>query len=96
MNILKAFAAESQARNRYTMFASQARKEGFRQIEAIFLETAEQEYEHAKRFFNFLEGGMVEISASFPAGVIGDTAANLKSAAIGEHEEWSDLYPQFA
>jgi len=95
-NLLKAFAGESQARNRYTMFASQARKEGFRQIEAIFLETAEQEYEHAKRFFKFLEGGIVEISASFPAGVIGDTAANLKAAAMGENEEWSDLYPHFA
>ena len=95
-NLLKAFAGESQARNRYTMFASQARKDGFRQIEAIFFETADQELEHAKRFFKFLEGGDVEISASFPAGGIGDTAVNLKAAAMGENEEWSDLYPHFA
>jgi rubrerythrin len=95
-NLLKAFAGESQARNRYTMFASQARKEGFRQIEAIFLETADQEFEHAKRFFKFLEGGVVEITASFPAGTIGDTASNLKAAAMGENEEWSELYPHFA
>lgn len=95
-NLLKAFAGESQARNRYTMFASQARKDGFRQIEALFIETADQELEHAKRFFKLLEGGVVEISASFPAGGIGDTAANLKAAAMGENEEWSDLYPHFA
>ncbi len=95
-NLLKAFAGESQARSRYTFFASQAKKEGFEQIAAIFMETAEQEKEHAKRFFKFLEGGMVEITASYPAGVIGDTAANLEAAAAGEHEEWADLYPEFA
>lgn len=95
-NLLKAFAGESQARNRYTMFASQARQEGFRQIEAIFMETAEQEYEHAKRFFKFLEGGMVEITASYPAGIIGTTLENLKAAADGENEEWAELYPEFA
>lgn len=95
-NLLKAFAGESQARNRYTMFAKQARKEGYRQIEAIFMETAEQEKEHAKRFFSFLEGGMVEITASFPAGKVGTTAENLKAAAEGENEEWAELYPHFA
>ena len=95
-NLLKAFAGESQARSRYTFFASQAKKEGFEQIAAIFMETAEQEKEHAKRFFKFLEGGMVEITAAYPAGVIGDTAANLEAAAAGEHEEWADLYPEFA
>ncbi len=95
-NLLKAFAGESQARNRYTYFSSQAKKEGFEQIAAIFLETAEQEKEHAKRFFKFLEGGSVEITASYPAGVIGDTAANLEAAANGEKEEWSELYPEFA
>ncbi len=95
-NLLKAFAGESQARNRYTYFASVAKKEGFEQIAAIFMETAEQEKEHAKRFFKFLEGGMVEITASYPAGVIGTTAENLKAAAEGEHEEWSILYPDFA
>jgi rubrerythrin len=95
-NLLKAFAGESQARGRYTMFAKQARKEGFRQIEAIFLETAEQEREHAKKFFSFLEGGMVEITASYPAGKVGTTAENLKAAADGENEEWSELYPHFA
>lgn len=95
-NLLKSFAGESQARSRYTFFASQAKKEGFEQIAAIFMETAEQEKEHAKRFFKFLEGGMVEITASYPAGVIGDTAANLEAAAAGEYEEWAELYPQFA
>ncbi len=95
-NLLAAFAGESQARNRYTYFASQAKKEGFVQISKIFEETADQEKEHAKRFFKFLEGGMVEIEAMFPAGVIGTTAENLKAAAGGEHEEWTDLYPAFA
>ncbi len=95
-NLLKAFAGESQARSRYTMFAKQARKEGYRQIEAIFLETAGQELEHAKRFFGFLEGGMVEVTATFPAGKVGTTAENLKAAAEGENEEWADLYPHFA
>ncbi|MCL1942911.1 MAG: rubrerythrin family protein [Candidatus Azobacteroides sp.] len=95
-NLLKAFAGESQARSRYTFFASVAKKEGFEQIAAIFLETAEQEKEHAKRFFSYLEGGMVEITASYPAGKIGTTAENLTAAAEGEHEEWSILYPEFA
>ncbi len=95
-NLLKAFAGESQARSRYTYFASVAKKEGFEQISAVFMETAEQEKEHAKRFFKFLEGGMVEITASYPAGVIGTTADNLKAAAEGENEEWSILYPEFA
>ncbi|ASB48137.1 rubrerythrin [Alkalitalea saponilacus] len=95
-NLLKAFAGESQARSRYTMFAKQARKEGYRQIEAIFMETAEQELEHAKRFFKYLEGGMVEVTATFPAGKVGTTAENLKAAAEGENEEWADLYPEFA
>lgn len=95
-NLLKAFAGESQARNRYTYFAGVARKEGYVQIADIFEETANQEKEHAKRFFSFLEGGMLEITASFPAGVIGTTAENLKAAAGGEHEEWSDMYPAFA
>ena len=95
-NLLISFAGESQARNRYTFFASQAKKEGFEQIAAIFTETAEQEKEHAKRFFKFLEGGMVEITASFPAGVIGRTIDNLQAAAAGEHEEWSHDYPHFA
>jgi rubrerythrin len=95
-NILKAFAGESQARNRYTFFASQARKDGFRQIEFVFLETADQEKEHAKRFFKFLEGGDVDITAGFPAGVIGSTAENLKAAAEGEKFEWTELYPGFA
>jgi len=92
---LKAFAGESQARNRYTYFAGAARKEGYVQIADIFEETANQEKEHAKRFFSFLEGGMVEITAGFPAGVIGTTAQNLKAAAGGEHEEWKSLYPGF-
>ena len=95
-NLLKAFAGESQARNRYTYFASQARKEGYVQIADIFAETADQEKEHAKRFFKFLEGGTPEITANYPAGVIGTTAENLKAAAGGEHEEWETLYPGFA
>lgn len=95
-NLLKAFAGESQARSRYTFFASAAKKEGFEQIAAIFTETAEQEKEHAKKFFSFLEGGMVEITASYPAGVIGTTAENLKAAAEGELEEWDSMYPEFA
>jgi rubrerythrin len=95
-NLLGAFAGESQARNRYTYFASQAKKDGFVQIQAIFEETADQEREHAKRFFKFLEGGEVEVAASFPAGVIGTTAENLRAAAAGEHHEWATLYPQFA
>ena len=94
-NLLKAFAGESQARNRYTFFASVAKKEGYEQISAIFLETAEQEKEHAKRFFKFLEGGMVEITAGYPAGVIGTTMENLKASADGEKEEWDTLYPNF-
>ena len=95
-NLLAAFAGESQARNRYTYFASAARKEGYEQIAALFLATAENEKEHAKRFFKFLEGGMVEITASFPAGTVGSTAENLKAAAEGENEEWTKLYPEFA
>lgn len=95
-NLLAAFAGESQARMRYTYFASVAKKEGYEQISAVFTETAEQEKEHAKRFFKFLEGGMVEITASFPAGVIGATAENLRAAAEGELEEHSILYPEFA
>jgi len=95
-NLLKAFAGESQARNRYTYFASVAKKEGLVQISSIFEETASQEKEHAKRFFKFLEGGEVEITESFPAGKIGTTLDNLKAAASGEEYEWSDLYPSFA
>jgi rubrerythrin len=95
-NLLKAFAGESQARNRYTYFASVAKKEGYEQIAAVFIETADQEKEHAKRFFKFLEGGSVEITATYPAGSIGTTAENLKAAADGENEEWSELYPEFA
>jgi len=95
-NLLASFAGESQARNRYTYFASVACKEGLQQIADIFTETAENEKEHAKRFFKFLEGGMVEITASYPAGMIGTTAENLAAAAGGEHEEWSDLYPHAA
>jgi rubrerythrin len=95
-NILTAFAGESQARNRYTYFASQANKDGLKQIEFIFEETANQEKEHAKRLFKLLEGGEVEIQAAFPAGVIGATAENLKEAAAGEHYEWEDMYPSFA
>jgi rubrerythrin len=95
-NLLKSFAGESQARNRYTYFAAAARKEGYVQIADIFEETANQEKEHAKRFFKFLEGGMLEFTATFPAGCIGSTAANLLAAANGEHEEHTDLYPAFA
>jgi len=95
-NLLKAFAGESQARTRYTFFASVAKKEGYEQIAAVFTETAEQEKEHAKRFFKFLEGGMVEITASYPAGRIGTTMENLAEAAEGELEEWGTLYPDFA
>lgn len=95
-NLMASFAGESQARNRYTYFASQARKDGYVQIAAIFEETANQEKEHAKRFFKFLEGGDVMVSAEFPAGVIGTTAENLKAAAAGENMEWTQLYPGFA
>ena len=95
-NLEAAFAGESQARNKYTYFASVAKKEGYEQIAAIFTETADQEKEHAERFFKFLEGGMVEITASYPAGVIGKTIDNLKEAAAGEKDEWSELYPTFA
>lgn len=95
-NLMKSFAGESQARMRYTYFASAAKKEGLVQISNIFAETADQEKEHAKRFFKFLEGGMCEITAEFPAGVIGTTAENLEAAAGGEHEEWTELYPAFA
>ena len=95
-NLLTAFAGESQARNRYTYFASEARKDGFVQIVDIFEETANQEKEHAKRFFKFLEGGDVEVTAAFPAGVIGSTAENLTAAAGGEHHEWENMYPEFA
>ena len=95
-NLLTAFAGESQARNRYTYFASQAKKEGYVQISSIFEETANQEKEHAKRFFKFLEGGEVEVSAGFPAGVIGSTLENLKASAGGEHFEWTEMYPGFA
>ena len=95
-NLLKSFAGESQARNRYTYFAGVARKEGYVQIADIFEETSNQEKEHAERFFKFLEGGDLKIMASFPAGKIGTTAENLLAAARGEHEEHSDLYPSFA
>ena len=95
-NLLKSFAGESQARNRYTYFAAAARKEGYVQIADIFEETANQEKEHAKRFFKFLEGGNLEITACFPAGKIGTTAENLLAAANGEYEEYSELYPEFA
>lgn len=95
-NLLKAFAGESQARSRYTFFASVAKKEGYEQISGVFMETAEQEKEHAKRFFKFLEGGMVEITASYPAGKIGTTMENLAAAAAGENEEWAEMYPEFA
>ncbi len=95
-NLLKSFAGESQARNRYTYFAGVARKEGYIQIADIFDETSNQEKEHAKRFFKLLEGGDLEITACFPSGKIGTTAENLLAAANGEHEEYSDLYPGFA
>jgi rubrerythrin len=95
-NLLTAFVGESQARNRYTYFASQARKDGLIQVSDIFSETAEQEKEHAKRFFNFLEGGEADIQGTFPAGVVGATAENLEAAAAGEGHEWGTLYPDFA
>ncbi len=95
-NILTAFAGESQARNRYSYFSSQAKKDGFVQISDVFEETANQEKEHAKRLFKLLEGGQAEIHAAFPAGVIGTTAENLKEAAGGEHYEWEEMYPSFA
>ncbi len=95
-NILKAFAGESQARNRYTYFASQAKKDGFIQISKIFEETANQEKEHAKRLFKLLEGGEIEITAGFPAGIIGSTADNLEASAAGENYEHTQMYPEFA
>jgi len=95
-NLLKAFAGESQARMRYDYFAKQAKKEGLEQIAALFEETAINEKAHAKKFFKFLEGGMVEITAAYPAGVIGTTLENLKASAEGENEEWTELYPEFA
>lgn len=95
-NLLTAFAGESQARNRYTFFASKAKKEGYEQISGIFQETADNEKEHAERLFKFLEGGMAEISASFPAGVIGETKDNLKESAEGENHEYTTMYPEFA
>jgi rubrerythrin len=93
-NLLASFAGESQARNRYTYFASVAKKAGYEQIAAIFLETADNEKEHAKRFFRLLQGGEVEITASYPAGIIGDTPQNLEAAAEGEHLEWTKLYKE--
>jgi len=95
-NILAAFAGESQARNRYTFFASKAKKEGYEQIHGIFLETADNEKEHAERLFKFLEGGDAEVQASFPAGIIGSTMDNLKAAAGGENYEYTTMYPEFA
>ncbi|MBN2636913.1 MAG: rubrerythrin family protein [Prolixibacteraceae bacterium] len=95
-NLLKAFAGESQARMRYDYFAKKAKKEGLEQIASIFEETAINERQHAKRFFDFLEGSMVEITASYPAGEVGTTLENLKAAADGENEEWTELYPEFA
>jgi rubrerythrin len=95
-NLLVAFAGESQAKNRYTFFAKVAKKEGYEQIAAIFAETAAQEEQHGKQFFKLLEGGMIEITATYPAGVIGTTTENLKAAAAGENEEWSELYPHYA
>jgi len=95
-NLLKSFAGESQARMRYDYFAKQAKKEGLEQISAIFTETALNEKEHAKRFFKFLEGGDVEITAMYPAGKIASTIENLKASAMGENEEWTELYPEFA
>lgn len=95
-NLLASFAGESQARNRYTYFASAAKKEGYVQISKAFEETADQEKEHAKRFFKFLEGGDLQITATFPAGIVGDTKANLKAAADGEQHEWGSMYPEFA
>ena len=96
VNLLTAFAGESQARNRYTYFASKAKEEGFVQIQLVFEETANQEKEHAKRLFKFLEGGMAKISAEFPAGIIGTTRENLAEAAAGENYEWKEMYPGFA
>jgi len=95
-NLLKAFAGESQAKNRYQFFAKTAAKEGYQQIAALFEETALNEEQHAKIFFRFLEGGMVEITAAYPAGVIASTLENLKASAMGEHEEWEELYPEFS
>lgn len=95
-NLLTAFAGESQARNRYAFFASKAKKQGYEQISGIFLETADNEKEHAERLFKFMEGGEAEISAGFPAGVIGETTDNLKGAAAGEHYEYTTMYPEFA
>ncbi|XMB86192.1 ferritin family protein [Mycoplasmatota bacterium WC44] len=95
-NLLKAFAGESQARNRYTMFAKVAKKEGYEQISDLFLETAENEYQHAKIFFSYLEGRPLEITATYPAGKIGTTMENLEQAAEGEHEEFVSVYPEFA
>lgn len=95
-NLLASFAGESQARSRYTLFAEKAREEGYEQIAAIFMDTAEQELSHARMFFSLLEGGTVEITAGYPAGVVGDTKTNLAEAAAGEREEWSDLYENFA
>lgn len=95
-NLLAAFAGESQARNRYTFFASQAKKEGYEQIAAVFLETADNEKEHAEVFFKHLKGGMAKITAEYPAGIIGETIENLKEAAEGEKMEWGTLYPDFA
>jgi len=94
-NLLKSFAGESQAKNRYTFFAKKAKEEGYEQIASLFLETAMHEEQHAKIFFRFLEGGPLEITATYPAGVIGTTSENLKSAAMGENEEWTTLYPDF-
>jgi len=96
LNVLKSFAGESQARNRYDFFSGVARKEGYEQIANYFAETALHEKAHAKRFFKFLEGGMVEITAGYPAGKIGTTVENLKAASEGEHEEWTEVYPHFA
>lgn len=95
-NLLASFAGESQARSRYTLFAKKAEEEGYQQIAAVFRETAEQELQHARQFFSLLEGGMVEITAAYPAGVVGDTAKNLAEAAAGEREEWGVLYENFA
>jgi rubrerythrin len=95
-NLLTAFAGESQARNRYTFFASKAKKEGFEQISAIFTDTAANEKEHAERFFSYLDGGHVEITATFPAGIVSTTLENLKASAAGEKEEWTKDYPHFA
>lgn len=95
-NLLKAFAGESQAKNRYTYFAEMARTDGYEQIAGIFCETALQEEIHAKRFFGFLEGGMLQITADYPAGSIQQTIANLHEAAVGEYDEWHNLYPEFA